>query len=98
MREVPREFTGRGLEKLFELCSFAKMSKQRQMEYLAEFMARLDEQSRLRTAWENGEEKGIEKGIEKGKEDTARELKRLGIAQDIICQATGLLAEEVAAL
>ena len=64
------------------------------MEYLAEFMARLDEQSRLRTAWENGEEKGIEKG----KEDTARELKRLGIAQDIICQATGLLAEEVAVL
>ena len=102
MREVPREFTGRGLEKLFELCSFAKMSKQHQMEYLAEFMARLDEQSRLRTAWENGEEKGIEKGIERGKTEervaNARKLKALGVAHDIICQATGLTAEEVAAL
>ena len=72
------------------------------MEYLAEFMARLDEQSRLRTAWENGEEKGIEKGIERGKTEervaNARKLKALGVAHDIICQATGLTAEEVAAL
>ena len=80
------------------------------MEYLAEFMARLDEQSRLRTAWENGEEKGIEKGIERGKAEgkaegkeeerlaNARKFKALGVAEEIICQATGLSAEEVAAL
>ena len=76
------------------------------MEYLAEFMARLDEQSRLRTAWENGEEKGIEKGIEKGRAEgkaeerlaNARKFKALGVAEEIICQATGLSAEEVAAL
>ena len=109
-KEIPEEFAGHGLEKLFELCSFAKMSKQHQMEYLAEFMARLDEQSRLRTAWENGEEKGIEKGIERGKAEgkaegkeeerlaNARKFKALGVAEEIICQATGLSAEEVAAL
>ena len=84
------------------------------MEYLAELMARLDEQSRLRTAWENGEEIGIERGFEKGIEqgiergiergkaeerlENARKLKALGVAHDIICQATGLTAEEVAAL
>ena len=72
------------------------------MEYLAEFMARLDEQSRLRTAWENGEEKGIEKGRAEGKAEerlaNARKFKALGVAEEIICQATGLTAEEVAAL
>ena len=68
------------------------------MEYLAEFMARLDEQSRLRTAWENGEEKGIEKGKAEERLANARKFKALGVAEEIICQATGLSAEEVAAL
>jgi predicted transposase/invertase (TIGR01784 family) len=47
---------------------------------------------------QEGMEKGIEKGIEKERLSNARKLKALGVDPDIICQATGLSAEEVAAL
>ena len=55
---------------------------------------------------ERGIERGIEQGIERGLADglhqkaleAASNLKRLGIAIDVIAQATGLSAEDVAML
>ena len=55
---------------------------------------------------ERGIEQGIEQGIERGIADglhqkaleAAGNLKRLGIAIDVIAQATGLSAEDVAML
>ena len=52
----------------------------------------------LQEGMEKGMEKGIEQGIEKERLSNARKFKALGIKPDIICQATGLSAEEVAAL
>lgn len=90
MREMPQEYVGTGLEKLFELSRFAAMMDTEQRQYIAELMAELDQGSREKTAWDHG--------LERGKSETARELKRLGISTDIICQATGLTPEEVAQL
>lgn len=47
---------------------------------------------------EKGMEKGIEKGIEKGYREVARNLKAGGASIELIIQATGLPAEEIAKL
>ena len=52
----------------------------------------------LQEGMEKGIKQGIEKGIEQERLSNARKFKALGIDPDIICQATGLSAEEVAAL
>jgi hypothetical protein len=41
------------------------------------------------------EQKGVQKGLQKGKEETARNLKELGVADDIIIKSTGLSKEEI---
>ena len=45
---------------------------------------------------EEGIEKGIEKGIEQGRLESARKMKALGVATEIIAQITGLTPEELA--
>lgn len=44
---------------------------------------------------EKGLQKGIEKGIEKGRFETAINLKKMGVADDIISKASGLSIEEI---
>lgn len=61
-----------------------------QMDYIREFMADLDARSQLRSA--------RELAMSEGRADTARNLKKLGVKDAIICQATGLTPEEVAGL
>ncbi len=48
--------------------------------------------------WKEGREKGWKEGREEERIKTARSLKQLGIAADIITQATGLTAEEINSL
>ena len=102
MKEMPKAFRDAGLEKLFEICRFAKLKKNEQMEYLHEFMKKLDAQSELYSAEYRGHEKGLAEGEAKGKAEatinTARNLKRLGVPEGTIVQATGLTAEEVSEL
>ena len=43
----------------------------------------------------SAEQKGVQKGLQKGKEETARNLKELGVADDIIIKSTGLSKEEI---
>jgi predicted transposase/invertase (TIGR01784 family) len=49
-----------------------------------------------------GRAEGLEKGLEKGRQEervaTAKRLRDLGVATDIIAQATGLTPEQVKAL
>ena len=51
---------------------------------------------------EKGIEQGIEQGVEKGRVserlEMAKSFKALSVPAEIICQATGLTAEEVAAM
>ena len=55
------------LEKLYNLCRFAAMGINLQMDYVREFMAELDEKSRLRTAINNGLEQGRTEGRAEGR-------------------------------
>lgn len=48
--------------------------------------------------YNRGLKEGMEKGMEKERLSTAKNLKALGVEQDIICQATGLSEEQVAGL
>ena len=98
MKEIPAAYRKEGLEKLFEICRFAKLKKDEQMEYLHEFMKKLDAQSELYTAEYRGLEKGRAEGRAEERLNTARNLKSLGVPEETIILATGLSAEEVAAL
>ena len=103
MHRMPAEYEGSGLDKFFEMCKFAAMTEAEQRQYLAELMEELDQGSREKTAWDRGWEQGKAEGWTEGKAkgkaedkiETARELKRLGVSADIICQATKLPPEEV---
>ena len=106
MKEMPEVYRGSGLEKMFELCKFASMMTYEQRQYLAEYMAKLDERSRLASAMIHGEEKGEARGREEGREEGrkeaaieyARKLKQLGVKEDIIIQATEITKEQFDAL
>ena len=67
--------------------------------YLREQMAIRDKASQLRSAENRGRREGREEGREEGVREAnlnnARNLKKLGIAIDVISQATGLSKEEI---
>ena len=98
MKKMPKRFGGGSLEKLYEISKFAAMNELLQREYIRELMGEVDERSRLRTATNKGRAEGLAEGEAKGKMTSAKNLKALGVDVNIICQATGLTAEEVAAL
>ena len=110
MTDMPERFAGSDLEKLYGIAKFAAMDELIQREYIRELMGEVDERSRLRTARNEGKAEGKAEGLAEGlaeghaeglaegKLATAKNLKALGVDVSIICQATGLTAEEVAAL
>ena len=65
-----------------------------QMDYIREWMAQVDERSRLRTAQAEAEARGEAKG----KTEMAKALKELGVPADKISKASGLTTELIAAL
>lgn len=94
MTEMPEEYKGKGLDKLFELCKFANMTLAEQRQYLAEFMAEIDEKSRLRTAIN----KGLAEGRAEGRAEVAKSMLANGLDKEMISKCTGLSAEEIARL
>ena len=105
--EIPSSATAPGLEEARERLKLDSMTK----DELAAYYRHLDNIVILRdniyTEREEGRAEGIEeglnKGLAKGKEEgvreanlnNARNLKKLGVAIDIISQATGLSKEEI---
>ena len=80
MTEMPQKFAGSGLEKLYELCSFANMDLSIQMDYVRELMAQVDERSRLRTARAEGRQEAINEIVEK--------LRQSGVSEEVIASIT----------
>ena len=104
LKSVPEEFSGKGLEKLFDISNFTAMTYEEQMDYLAKFHAELDRAAEMEAAIDKGLKKGLEKGREEGREEerersrlekleTARKLKIAGIDVETISQCTGLAQE-----
>ena len=86
MQTMPEEYRKTYLEKIFGLSNFAAMSELTQRQYLAMFMADLDEKSRLRTA------------REEGIAQMAKTMKERGYPIAEISAISGLSQEAVAAL
>ncbi len=98
LETMPTEYCGQGLDKLFEMCSFAAMTVAQQRQYLAELMAEMDEGSRMASAWNHGIAEGEARGRAEGKAEVATKLKAKGVPVDIISEATGLSVEQIAEL
>ena len=73
-------------------------------------MTKWDYDDIINTAWWHGNSEGREEGLAEGREeglaegltngrlDMAKKMKALGVSPEIICQTSGLRAEEVKAL
>lgn len=89
--ERPRSLQNRVFDRLFEAAEIAKFTKTELSEYWDSLKNFRDWYSVISTA----EKKGREKGLKEANLNNARNLKKLGVAVDIISQATGLTPEEV---
>ena len=79
----------------FEAAEIAKFTKTDLNEYWDSLKNYRDWYSVLSTAEKKGKEEGLKEGLEKGKRETACELKKIGIAADVISRVTGLPKEEI---
>lgn len=106
MNEMPDDYIGSGLEKMFGLSIFANMTEAEQYEYLARFMFERDVKSTRRYAREvgfaegkaEGKAEGIAEGKAEGKAETARKMLADGLDISKISQYTGLSPEQILAL
>ena len=78
------------------------MTEAQQRKYIAEMMAKFDEGSRIATAIEKGKKEGKAEGKAEGesnaKAEVAKNLLEMGMPAETVSKATGLSAEEIAAL
>ncbi len=98
MKEMPSEYHGSYLEKMFEMSKFASMDEMSQREYLARYMWEVDQRSQLRTARNEGLAEGLAEGEARGHAmllDTARRMLAKGIDIDIIAELTTLSSDEI---
>ena len=79
---------------LMKEAEFANMSWEEQEKYIASMKQKWDYQNTLDFAEMKGREEGREEGIEK----VAREMRKMGLDDQTIIQATGLTEEQVRAL
>ena len=86
-----RALQNRVFDRLFEAAEIAKFTKTELSEYWDSLKNFRDWYSVISTA----EKKGREEGLKEANLNNARNLKKLGVAVDIISQATGLTPEEV---
>ena len=86
------------IKDIVSMAEYSAMTEKEQWQYMRELMAEVDDRARYNCALKKGLNQGLSEGLEQGLEqgassarmDTARNLKRLGVSVDIICQATGI--------
>ena len=102
MKEIPKEFVGKGFDKLLETCKFVNMTEIEQREYISRMKAEWDREGQLNYAESRGREEGREQGREQGREEerlkNARAMKADGLPTDAISKYTGLTPEQIAQL
>ena len=102
MKEIPKEFVGKGFDKLLETCKFANMTEIEQREYISHLKAEWDREGQLGYAEARGREEGREQGREQGREEerlkTARAMKARGMEVSVIADITGLTPEQIGSL
>lgn len=100
--ERPRALQERVFDRLFETAEIAKFTRTELREYWDSLKNFRDLYSVISTAenkgWKVGHEEGREEGRKEERIKNARRLKQLGIAPDVISQATGLSEAEIESL
>ena len=94
MKEIPKEFVGKGFDKLLETCKFANMTEIEQREYISHLKAEWDREGQLGYA----EARGREEGREEERLKTARAMKTRGMEVSVIADITGLTPEQIESL
>ena len=96
--EIPSSATAPGLEEARERLKLDSMTK----DELAAYYRHLDNivilRDNINTEREEGRAEGLLKGREEEKRESARNLKKLGVAIHIISKATGLSQDEIECL
>ena len=99
MKEIPKEFIGKGFDKLLETCMFANMNESSQMNYVRRMMAERDRLGQMdyavQTAESRGEARGEAKGLAEGKTQIATAMKAKGYPIEEIAEMTGLTQEQI---
>lgn len=106
LSERPASFTGEFFEHLFHAAELANMTSEERKQYDFDMVTEIDKRAHLEYARVQGHEEGLREGHregqiagqEKEKRRIAAEMKKLGLPDPIICQATSLSPEEVRAL
>lgn len=106
MKEMPSEYRGSYLEKMFQLSNFASMDEMSQREYLARYMWEVDQRSQLRSAKNEGLAEGHAEGLAEGRSEghteglreTARRMLAKGMDIGTISELTTLSPDEIRVL
>ena len=88
--------------RIFSACEIAGFPEDKRIKYEQE----MNDEKRLRSEYNTARRMGMEEGLEKGREEgreearleSALKFKQLGVAAEIIAEATGLSVEEVCKL
>ena len=85
-------------QRLSETAEVASLNKEERRKYDESLRAYRDTIAVMDGQYLQGEQKGIEKGRAEGRAEVAHKLKQMGLATADIAEATGLTADEIAAL
>ena len=102
MMEQPAWLQNEVYTRIFSACEIAGFPEDKRIKYEQE----MNDEKRLRSEYNTARRMGLEEGLEKGREEgreearleSARKFKQLGVAAEIIAEATGLSPEEIARL
>ena len=107
MKEIPKEFVGKGFDTLLETCKFANMTEEEQMTYVRRMKVEWDRENQLNYAESRGEARGesrgraqgLAQGLAQGREQerlkNARAMKARGMEVSVIADITGLTPEQI---
>ena len=98
MMEQPAWLQNEIYTRIFSACEIAGFPEDKRIKYEQE----MNDEKRLRSEYNTARRMGLEEGLEKGREEarleSARKLKQMGVAAEIIAEATGLSIEEICKL
>ena len=99
MVEIPKEFTDPFFKRLFMLAEIDNFTAEEKEQYEKSLNSMGDWENILNSTAELERAAGYEQGMQQGRREnsleTARKLKALGVAVDVIAQSTDLSVEEI---
>lgn len=94
-QQIPEVFGDEIFVQAFEKAEISKYSAEERDEYEQSLKVYRDLKSVIDTAFDEGKMEGKMEGVLEGREETAKSLKRIGVAIEIIIEATGLSKEQI---